>query len=102
MTDTPLSASALRAIDDVAALPSGLPPAVIAMWHLARGDWEHAHALAQDVRTPDGAWVHAHLHRVEGDEGNAAYWYARAGRPVSQVALDDEWVAITTALLARE
>ena len=47
---------------------------------LAQGDWQGAHDIAQDDPSPEGAWMHAHLHRLEGDEGNAAYWYRRAGR----------------------
>ena len=56
-------------------------------------------ARAQDVETPTGAWVHAYLHRKEGDIGNAGYWYRQAGRPVASGALDAEWEAIAAALL---
>lgn len=101
MTDARLTATALHAIEEASALPADLPPSLLALWHLARGDWDTAHAVAQEVRTRDGAWVHAHLHRVEGDASNAAYWYARAGQPVSEAPLDDEWTAIATALLTR-
>ncbi len=62
--------------------PVALPPVLLALWHDARGDWEAAHEVAQDVPDPDGAWVHAYLHRKEGDAGNAAYWYRRASKPV--------------------
>ncbi len=79
--------------------PSGLDPLLLALWHDARGDWDTAHQAAQDVDTPNGAWVHAYLHRKEGDPGNAAYWYRRAGRPVASGALATEWRAIATALL---
>jgi hypothetical protein len=70
-----------------------------ALWHDAVGDWDEAHRLAQDVESPDGAWVHAYLHRKEGDVGNAGYWYRRAGKPPASGSLDDEWRAIATALL---
>jgi hypothetical protein len=70
------------------------------MWHDAKGDWEAAHRLAQSEETADGAWVHAYLHRVEGDLANAGYWYRRAGRPASEQPLADEWTAIVRALLA--
>ena len=53
---------------------------LLALWWDARGDWKRAHEIAQDVSDADGAWVHAYLHRKEGDLGNAAYWYRRAGR----------------------
>ena len=76
-----------------------LPPLLRALWHDAAGDWDTAHRLAQDVETADGAWVHAYLHRREGDAGNAAYWYRRAGQPVAHDALEAEWDRIATALL---
>lgn len=83
-----------------AAPPPGLSPALAALWHDARGDWDAAHKVAQDIDSPDGAWIHAYLHRKEGDAGNAAYWYTRAGQPVASGSLDAEWNAIATALLA--
>jgi hypothetical protein len=67
----------------------------------ARGDWDSAHQIAQDDDSRDGAWVHAYLHRKEGDAGNAAYWYRRAAQPVASGALDEEWRSIANALLAR-
>ena len=80
--------------------PPDLSPALQALWQQRRGDWHAAHRLAQSQNDPIGAWVHAHLHRVEGDDGNAAYWYRRAGKPVSAAALEEEWAAIVRALLA--
>jgi hypothetical protein len=80
--------------------PSHLPPLLEALWWDAREDWDRAHAIAQDVETRDGAWVHAYLHRREGDPGNAAYWYRQAGRPVCRGPLPEEWREIATALLA--
>lgn len=80
-------------------LPVLAPPLVRALWHDARGDWEEAHRLAQDVQGDDGAWVHAYLHRKEGDHGNAGYWYRRAGKPHESGSLDAEWRAIAAALL---
>ena len=85
-------------------LSAGMPPPVDplprALWHAARGEWDAAHTIAQDVDTKDGAWVHAYLHRQEGDLGNAAYWYRRAGRAVASDSLDAEWERIAAALLA--
>jgi hypothetical protein len=78
-----------------------LPPLLLALWHDARGDWETAHRVAQDVDGADGAWVHAYLHRKEGDTGNAGYWYRRASRPPARESLVEEWRTIATALLAR-
>jgi hypothetical protein len=80
--------------------PPPLSPALVALWHDAKGDWARAHEVAQDVEDPTGAWVHAYLHRKEGDEGNAAYWYRRAGKPVEGGPLDAEWARIVTALLS--
>jgi hypothetical protein len=79
--------------------PPALKPVLVALWHDARGDWDRAHEVAQDVPDPDGAWVHAYLHRKEGDPSNAAYWYRRAGKPVAHTSLTDEWEAIVTAFL---
>ena len=76
-----------------------LSPLLIALWHDARGDWEEAHRVAQDVDDADGAHVHAYLHRKEGDAGNAAYWYRRAGRPVCATPLDEEWTSLVKRLL---
>jgi hypothetical protein len=87
----------------------GVPPAeaggaLQAMWHDARGDWNAAHQCAQDDHGRDGSWVHAYLHRKEGDLGNAGYWYARAGRarPAESVTLEREWIEITRALLGEK
>jgi hypothetical protein len=72
-----------------------------ALWHEAKGDWEQAHNIAQDVHTPDGSWIHAYLHRVEGDTSNAQYWYHRANRKMSKVSLKEEWDEIVSELLQR-
>src|SRR6185503_14715640 len=71
--------------------PSGISRALLALWHDARGDWTSAHETAQDIDDRTGAWVHAYLHRKEGDLGNAGYWYRRAGKPVATGTLDEEW-----------
>lgn len=80
-------------------LPTGTTPLLTALWHDAVGDWDAAHSAAQDVESPDGAWVHAYLHRREGDISNAHYWYRRAGRTAASGSLDDERRAIVEALL---
>jgi hypothetical protein len=79
--------------------PSGLSRALEALWHERRGDWNRAHEIAQEIPGPEGAWVHAYLHRREGDESNAAYWYNQAAKPIARGGLDDEWRAIVDALL---
>jgi hypothetical protein len=84
-------------------LSSSAPPAVSeslkAMWYDGKGNWEEAHNVAQEINTREGSWIHAYLHRKEGDAGNAAYWYHRAGQPVCKTSLDEEWDAIVSTLL---
>jgi hypothetical protein len=75
--------------------------ALAALWWDARGNWNRAHEIAQDVSGRDGAWVHAYLHRKEGDAGNAAYWYRQARKPVESGELRKEWESIVTDLLSR-
>jgi hypothetical protein len=81
--------------------PAGLDRPLEALWHARKGDWHKAHVLAQAEDDAVGAWVHAYLHRVEGDLGNAAYWYRRAAQPVSDAPLAEEWRSIAAALLER-
>ena len=75
--------------------------ALLALWWDAKGDWEQAHEVAQETGGGDGAWVHAYLHRKEGDLGNAAYWYRQAVRPVERGDLQEEWRSIVAELLSR-
>ena len=93
----------LAAFND--SLTTGTPPtlsvALLALWHDGRGDWTAAHDVAQNDNGPEGSWVHAYLHRKEGDSSNAAYWYRRAGKPVPKGSLTDEWANIVANLLAR-
>ena len=79
--------------------PEDMARAMQALWHQAKGDWETAHQLAQSQDDGSGAWVHAFLHRVEGANSNAAYWYRRAGKPLSSARLSAEWEEIAAALL---
>jgi hypothetical protein len=80
--------------------PAGLAPALRALWWAAKDDWDTAHKIVMDEAGADCAWVHAYLHRLEGDLGNARYWYAQAGRPAAAGALQAEWQAIAGALIA--
>ncbi len=77
----------------------GLEPALVALWWAAKGNWEGAHQIVQTESDVSSAWVHAYLHRVEGDPGNAGYWYRQAGQPVAKGSLDTEWERIVSALL---
>jgi hypothetical protein len=80
--------------------PASISPALCALWYDAKGDWNAAHDVTQ-ASSLDLDWVHAYLHRKEGDLGNAGYWYRRAGKPVVSGSLEDEWNAIAQALLAK-
>jgi hypothetical protein len=81
------------------AAPPPVAPLLLALWHDAHGVWDEAHRLAQDIDDKSGAWVHAYLHRKEGDPGNAAYWYRRAGQAIATDSLDAEWTRIVATLL---
>src|SRR4249920_2534155 len=84
---------------------SGAAPApdldapLAALWWAGKGNWHQAHKIAQDEDDANSAWVHAYLHRVEGDLGNAGYWYRQAGQPVAKDSLEAEWERIVSALL---
>jgi len=79
------------------------PPAVAvslrALWQDANGNWSEAHEAVQDDDGRDAAWVHAYLHRKEGDSANARYWYGRAGRAFPSMSLEEEWALIARDLL---
>jgi hypothetical protein len=79
--------------------PAGLTPALAGLWGDAKGDWTRAHESAQQDEGPEGSWVHAHLHRKEGDQDNAAYWYSRAGKPVCRESFEAEGISIVNDLL---
>ena len=80
--------------------PAGLAPALDALWWAGKGDWERAHKLVQDESSREAAWVHAYLHRVEGDLNNAGGWYHRANQSQPTAPLDAEWEQIARTLLA--
>jgi hypothetical protein len=77
----------------------GLDAPLAALWWAAKGGWDEAHKIVQDEASTDAAWVHAYLHRVEGDLGNAGYWYRQAGKPVAAGPLETEWEGMVSALL---
>jgi hypothetical protein len=90
-----------------ASLNEDLPPAAItsslaALWYAGKGDWNQGHDIAQDIPTREGSWVHAYLHRVEGDDGNARYWYNLAGRKMPAQTFEEEWEEIVRAMLSSE
>lgn len=94
MTAPELARSA--ASDD--APPAGLSITARALWLAKAGKWDAAHDLCQEIPGTAGSWIHAYLHREEGDLSNAAYWYSRAGQPVPTVSLEDEWLEIAEEL----
>jgi hypothetical protein len=94
-----VTVAAFRASLTDAAPPQDISAPLTALWWAAKGDWDKAHSLAQDDASTDASWVHAYLHRVEGDLGNASYWYRRAGKPVAGDPIEAEWERIVAALL---
>lgn len=78
-----------------------LSPELQAMWHAKAGNWEEAHNIAQEIHTPTGSWIHALLHLIEGDVGNAGYWFRKAGHSARSISeVDDLWAEITAQLLS--
>jgi hypothetical protein len=86
-------------LSGAAPAPDLAAPLAALCW-AAKGGWDEAHKLVQDEDSADAAWVHAYLHRVEGDLGNAGYWYRRASKPVAAGSLEVEWEGIVSALLS--
>jgi len=79
--------------------PDGITPALKGLWWDGKGNWTRAHESAQVDGSQAGSWVHAYLHRKEGDQVNAAYWYQRAGKPIAIGAVEQEWLSIVKELL---
>jgi hypothetical protein len=94
-----MNVDAFRKSTELDAPPAGTEGPLAALWHAAKGDWHKAHEIVQDDESKTAAWVHAYLHRVEGDHSNAGYWYRKADKSVATMPLDDEWTAISTSLL---
>ena len=88
--------------------PENVSELLVALWYDAKvgpskagASWEKAHKIVQDINSKDAAWIHAYLHRKEGDSGNASYWYSRAGKQFSDKTLEEEWEEIVRELLSR-
>jgi hypothetical protein len=79
--------------------PANMSTELKALWQDGKGNWEASHNIAQDIHTASGSWIHAYLHRKEGDLGNASYWYSRANKKMPSYSLDQEWAEIATAFL---
>jgi hypothetical protein len=82
--------------------PEALAPALTGLWWAGKDDWDKAHKIVMDEAGKDCAWVHAYLHRVEGDLENAGYWYRQAGKPAASSVLEAEYEAIAQTLLSAE
>jgi hypothetical protein len=95
---TPVQLKASAAND--AQPPRGLSLEAQSLWHIKKGEWDEAHDIAQDIETPMGSWLHALLHLIEGDLGNARYWFAEAGRPMKKPSqIDELWEEIAVEVL---
>ena len=79
--------------------PAEISPYLQSMWYDAKGDWNKAHSIIQNIEDKKAAWIHAYLHHKEGDIGNADYWYRRSGKERPSGSLDKEWETIVKALL---
>lgn len=79
--------------------PQSLSTPLRALWYDGHGDWDRAHEIAQEEGGPTAAWIHAYLHRKEGDLSNASYWYRRANRSKPETSLQEEWRTIVRELL---
>lgn len=82
--------------------PQGLSPELEALWQDAKGNWNEAHQICQNAGSVNGDWVHAFLHRKEGDENNASYWYQRADKGNPDCSLDEEWEFLISAFLRED
>ena len=82
--------------------PPELPPVLRALWYDKKQQWHQAHQIAQEVHDRNGSWVHAYLHREEGDKWNAGYWYDRAGKKMPDYSLEEEWDFLVKYFLNRE
>ena len=79
--------------------PGGMSDYLQSLWYDAKDDWAKAHMIIQDLKDKNAAWIHAYLHRKEGDIGNADYWYRRAGKTRPAGSLEIEWEQIVKELL---
>ena len=86
-----------RSLND--SLPGNVSVYLESLWYDGKGDWEKSHNVIQDVENKNAAWIHAYLHRKEGDIGNADYWYNKAGKKRPTVSLEEEWESLVKAFL---
>lgn len=82
-------------------VPPGLSIELVSLWHDGKGDWNMSHEVIQDINSKNAAWIHAYLHRKEGDRGNAQYWYSRANKTMPEMSLDEEWNVLVKHFLSQ-
>ena len=83
-------------------LPPGFSSHLKSLWYDKKGEWDRAHQIAQELVDSDGSWVHAYLHRVEGDKWNSNYWYSKAGKEMPVLSLEDEWEQLVRYFLDKD
>ena len=76
-----------------------LSPYLVALWYDATGNWERAHEIVQEIPDRNASWIHAYLHRKEGDSGNASYWYSQAAKSICDDSLEEEWGSLVRNFL---
>lgn len=78
---------------------SGYSAQLTSLWYDAKGDWHQAHMQVDQLNDKDSAWVHAYLHRKEGDIWNADYWYSKARQICPNIPLEEEWERLVLQFL---
>ena len=79
--------------------PDHFPPLLRALWYERKGDWSTAHQIIQTIHSPRACRIHAFLHRLKGDNENAAYWYQKARQPYPSFDLEKEREILLAKLL---
>jgi hypothetical protein len=82
--------------------PKKISQNLLALWSDATGDWHKAHDIVQKTSGNDGDWIHAYLHRKEGDLSNASYWYSRIGKSRPNTSLNQEWEELVRHLIEKK
>ena len=80
-------------------VPENISVYLKSLWEDGKNNWEGAHEIIQDIENENGSWIHAYLHRKEGDNGNASYWYHKAGKKMPNISLDEEWKSLVEFFL---
>ena len=82
--------------------PPELSDYLESLWYDKKGNWDKAHQIVQEIPDKDGSWVHAYLHRVEGDVWNSNYWYTKAGKKMPEMPLNEEWESLVHYFLEKQ